>query len=199
MVSIITGIIAGLISGLIIYYYSEQRATARKIIEYAERTADKVRQILEEAEKCLEGKDKTLLEQFINKRVRRNFAGKIVDKTEISQQLQRSIAACNCGISQIEVALEGDNVKTELLFAVGELNKALVDIENAIIDYKVADDRKREKEKDIIKRILVSVFAIALLTILAICFASYSVIPKYKTIFGLMGSRQIEFINLVQL
>lgn len=168
-VGIISGIIGGIISSIIIYFYSEKRVKVRKIIEYAERTAEKAQLIFEEALECSKGKDTELLKQLIKKQVRRNFPGEIIDNTKISEQLQESIAACNKNIYKIDEAIETENVKTALFHAVAELNNALLNIWNATTEYDVTEDLRIEKHKKIFIRgaVCVSVGVIILVIILA--------------------------------
>lgn len=166
-IGIISGIIGGIISSIIIYYYSEQRIKARKIIEYAERTAEKAYLILEEANKYSEGNDIKLLKQLIKKEVRRNFPGRIVNRSKLSEQLQKSIAKCNSGINNIEKAIEVENPKSTLIYAISDLNNSLLDIWNAITEYDVAEDKRIEKHKKLFMLVTFLVIVIVFIIILA--------------------------------
>jgi len=168
LIGIISGIIGGIISSIIIYFYSEKRIKVRKIIEYAERTAEKAEHVYEEALECSKGKDITLLKQLINKQVRRNFAGEIVENNKLSEQLQNAIAACNAGIYKIEKATETENSRTALFHAVGDLNDALLDILNAATEYDVDEDRRIEKHKKVFIRGTVCILIIVIILIIII-------------------------------
>lgn len=146
-IGIVSGTFAGLLSSMLVYLFSERRTKIRKIIEYAEQTADNAYQILEEANECLDGKSTDTLKLLLKRDVRRSFPGQIVDNKLKSQVLQDAIAACNSAIYKIGQALETDNVRSKLFHASNELNNALLDIWNATSDYDVAEDRRIEKYK----------------------------------------------------
>lgn len=136
VISIVLGTISGIISGTIVYSLSQGIEKRRKIIDYAERTAEHACIITFLAEKYVVKKDLDFLELLLEKTIRRGFIGDIRDGTEESEKLQNAIANCNSGISQIQNAIEGNNIESDLVIAIGDMSEKLVDIWNATVDYR---------------------------------------------------------------
>lgn len=167
-VGIVSGTFAGLLSSILVYLFSEKRLKVRKIIEYAEQTAERAFQVLDEANSYIDGNSVVALKLLLKKDVRRSFPGDIVDRSDSSKRLQDAIAGCNGAIYKVELALEGDSISSSLFHASNDLNEAVLEIWNATTEYDVAEDIRIASYK---KWFLICIPLIVLLFIIGIVIA----------------------------
>jgi amino acid permease len=167
-IGIVSGTFAGILSSMLIYLFSERRNKVRKIIEYAELTAENAYQILEETNECLNGKSIDTLKVLLKREVRRSFPGDIDDNSNISKDLQASIAKCNLWVYEVGEAIEDTEYRSKLFHANMELNNALLDIWNATTIYDADEDKKIEKYK---KRFMIGIPCIIIFFIIIMIIA----------------------------
>lgn len=164
-IGIVSGTFAGLLSSFLVYLFSEKRNKVRRIIEYAEQTAEKAFQVLDEANEYSEGKSIETLKMLLKKDVRRHFPGDIVDNSEVSQRLQSAIAGCNGAMYKVELSLTSEDISSHLFHASYELNNAVLEIWNATTEYDVTEDTRIEKFK---KRVLIGIPVIIFIFVVGI-------------------------------
>lgn len=164
-IGIVSGTFAGLLSSFLVYLFSEKRNKVRKIIEYAEQTAEKAFQVNDEASGFSEGDSAEKLKMLLKRDVRRAFPGDIVDGSQSCKRLQEAIAQCNSVMYKIENALESNNKLHDVFLANSELNDALLEIWNATTNYDLEEERRIRKYK---KRILIGIPIIILISVVGI-------------------------------
>ena len=164
-IGIVSGTFAGMLSSFLVYLFSERRNKVRKIIEYAEQTAEKAFHVNDEAT-VFSGDDSVeKLRMLLKRDVRRAFPGEIVDGSESSKRLQEAIAKCNSAMYRVETALESNNKIHSVFLANSDLNDALLEIWNATTNYDVEEDLRIGKYK---KYILIGIPIILLISITGI-------------------------------
>jgi len=173
LLNILSGIFTGLITGLFITKYFRNKDLKRKIIKYADNTADHTYDIMSEALDYINGIGNiSRLKILLRKPMRRDFLGGINDS-----DLQSAIAQCNNAINTISSIFdEEENEKEEvirpkLIGPADEMNLPILNLWNAIAIYKVNERNKEKRENDY--------FAA---TILAIIFLIWALCEIYKYI-----------------
>lgn len=168
---ILAGLTSGLITGFLFYSFAYNREKTRKVIEYAQKTADHTFQICEEARNFSDEKNIENIKQLLRKTIHRPFAGNIVDKTKESKELQEAIAQCNRSINEIDKFLENanqdENLRRKLYHESLKMSDTLLNIWNAIASYNVAEEKRIKRTFSILKIIFVVIFVVIVVILLA--------------------------------